>query len=298
MATCHGLARGAMMLLTAVLAVAWMDVVPAQTPAGAFRSGVQLVEVYATVTDGGGRPITDLRQEDFEVYEDGERQSIDVFSAGEFPLTVALGVDRSWSMAGGPLRTASEAAQSFLRALGPQDRSMVVGISSEAEVLAPLSVERAVQLDVLRRLDPWSTTALRDAMIAMLDRLTDEPGRRAVVVFSDGADRYSRASENEVYDAARRSGSLIYPIVIGRRAIPWMDRLADASGGRAFVIRDTRRLAGTLALIAAELRHQYLIGYAPKVEPEVSRGVWHRLRVSVPTRRGAQVRARDGYTSG
>src|SRR5687768_5696716 len=86
-----------------------------------FSSRVQLVEVYATVTDRNGEPVTGLRQSDFEVYENTVRQDISAFAAGEFPLTVALGIDRSWSMAGNSLRLAKQASQAFLRALKPDD---------------------------------------------------------------------------------------------------------------------------------------------------------------------------------
>ena len=80
-----------------------------------------------------------MRREDFEVYENNQLQDISTFAAREFPLTVALSVDRSWSMAGDPLRLAKQASQAFLRALKPGDRSMVVAISSDAEVIAPPS---------------------------------------------------------------------------------------------------------------------------------------------------------------
>src|SRR5688572_32994557 len=105
-----------------------------------------------------------LRREDFEIYENDEIQDVETFVAGEFPLTVALGVDRSWSMAGEPLRLAKQASQAFLRALTPADRSMVVAISSEADVIAPLSADRLNQERAIAALDPWSTTALHDAI--------------------------------------------------------------------------------------------------------------------------------------
>ena len=76
-----------------------------ERPVAQFSSGVQLVEVYATVTDAKGELSTGLRREDFEVYENNQPQEVSAFAAGEFPLTVALGVDRSWSMAGEPLRS-------------------------------------------------------------------------------------------------------------------------------------------------------------------------------------------------
>lgn len=273
-------------------------VLGAQEQIPRFSSRVQLVEVYATVTNASGEPVTGLRQSDFEVYENGARQDISTFVAGEFPLTVALGVDRSWSMAGEPLRLAKQASQSFLRALRPDDRSMVVAISSDAEVIAPLSAERAVQARAVDRLDPWSTTALHDAVIATLDRLEPEEGRQAFVMFSDGTDRYSRASESEVLERARRSNALIYPIAFGKQRPPLLAELAAATGGRSFLLKDARELDATLASIARELRFQYLLGYVP-AHP-VARGAheWRSIRVTLRNApAGIRIRARDGYTT-
>src|SRR5262245_41959403 len=120
-------------------------VVSAQEQLPQFSSSVQLVEVYASVTDSKGEPVTGLRKSDFEVSENGVRQDITTFAAGEFPLTVALGIDRSFSMAGEPLRLAKLASQAFLRELKPGDRSMVVAISNEADIIAPLSTDREAQ---------------------------------------------------------------------------------------------------------------------------------------------------------
>jgi Ca-activated chloride channel family protein len=263
-----------------------------------FSSRVQLVEVYATVTDRTGGPVTGLRQSDFEVYENNTRQDISAFAAGEFPLTVALGVDRSWSMAGNPLRLAKQASQSFLRALKPDDRSMVVAINNEAEVIAPLSASRATQARAIDALDPWSTTALHDAVMATLDRLEPEPGRQALVVFSDGADRYSHATASQVMERARRSNALIYPIAFGKQRPALLAELATVTGGRSFLLRDARELDATLAAIAKELRYQYLIGYAPVDAIEPGEHEWRSIRVALKNApAGVRVRARDGYTT-
>ena len=85
-----------------------------------FSSGVQLIEVYATVTDEKGELVTGLRESDFQVFENDRPQEISAFAAGEFPLTVALGVDRSFSMAGEPLRLAKLASQTFLLLFEPR----------------------------------------------------------------------------------------------------------------------------------------------------------------------------------
>jgi Ca-activated chloride channel family protein len=261
-----------------------------------FSSRVQLVEVYATVSDGKGEPVTGLRQSNFEVYENNTRQDISTFAAGEFPLTVALGVDRSWSMAGEPLRLAKQASQAFLRALRPDDRSMVVAINNDAEVIAPLSANRAAQAVAVDRLDPWSTTALYDAILATLDRLEPEEGRQALVVFSDGTDRYSHATASQVFDRARRSNALIYPIAFGRQQPPFLAELASVTGGRSFVLKDARELDATLATIARELRFQYLIGYVPADASARAAHEWRSIRVALKNApANARIRARDGY---
>jgi Ca-activated chloride channel family protein len=269
-----------------------------QQPIAQFSSSVQLVEVYATVTDGSGSLVTGLKRDDFEVFEDESPQEVSAFAAEEVPVTVALGIDRSWSMAGEPLRLAKAASQAFLRQLGTADRSMAVAIGSDAEVIAPLSNDYAQQMQAIDKLDPWSTTALHDAIVAILDRLDAEKGRLAVVVFSDGEDRYSAATAAQVVARARQSQALIYPITLGRSHPPLAAELAVVSGGRSFLIRDARALDETFASIARELRYQYLLGYAP-MNPG-RRGVreWRSIRVRVKGRTDLRVRARDGYTTG
>ena len=263
-----------------------------------FSSRVQLVEVYASVTDATGEPLTGLRQSDFLVTEDGTPQAITTFTAGEFPLAVALGVDRSWSMAGEKLANAKTAAESFLRLLKPSDRSMVVAISAEAEVIAPLSADRGAQMQAIRRLDPWSTTALHDAIVAALDRLHPEPGRQALVIFSDGADRYSRAKPGDVLARARRSTALVYPIAFGRTRPPLLAELAVLTGGRSYLLKDTRELERTLTAIARELRHQYLLGYTPSKPIAPGDSEWRSIRVELKGNRpGVRIRARDGYST-
>jgi Ca-activated chloride channel family protein len=93
---------------------------------------------------------------------------------------------------------------------------------------------------------------------------------------------------------------LIYPIVFGRTAVPLLSELAALTGGRSFVLRDTRDLDATLGAVARELRHQYLLGYVPGGADRGPAGAWHSIRVRVrgQDRAGLRVRARDGYQSG
>ena len=174
------------------------------------------MEVYATVTGEDGRAVKGLSASDFVILENDVPQKITTFVDGDFPAAVALAIDRSFSMAGTPLTMARTAGRAFVGSLKPDDRAMLVSISGEVEVLAPLSTDKGPLLKALDALDAWSTTSLNDALIRALDLLEGETGRRAIVVLSDGEDRYSNATEAAVVARARRSDVLMYPIAIGK----------------------------------------------------------------------------------
>lgn len=259
-----------------------------------FTSGVNVVEVYAAVTDADGKPVTGLRREDFTVLEDGQPQSVSAFAAGDFPLSVAVALDRSFSMGAKQLPAAVSAARTLLGELRPQDQSMVVAIGSEIEVIAPLSTDRPAQQRALSALQPWGTTGLHDAIVESVEAIQAAKGRRALVLLSDGSDRYSKASASTALDRARRSDVMIYPVAFGRNRPPLFAELAALTGGRSFQPRDPAQLNSTMRAIADELRHQYLLGYTP-ARPIVSGGEqWRTINVRVE-RPGLTVRARDGY---
>lgn len=276
------------------MAIALAVVGVAGAPGGQFTSGVNLVEVYASVTDAQGNAITGLRQSDFELRENGELQTITNFAAGEFPLSVAIGLDRSFSMTGTRLSLAKAAAQAFLEELGPQDQAMILAIGSEVEVAAPLSTSRAAQQVAINKLDAFGTTGLHDAVITAIEEVQPAKGRRALVLLSDGNDRYSKASAADALDRARRSDVMIYPVGIGQARAPLFAELATITGGRSFHAKDGAQLPETLRSIARELRQQYLLGYTPARSPVPGSSEWRSISVSVK-KPEARVRARDGY---
>ena len=280
-----------------VAAVVGIAAVLAGSPArarGQFSSGVNVVEVYATVTDRQGQPVKGLDRADFTVRENGELQQVSTFAAGDFPLSVAVALDRSFSMSGQRLDTARSAARIFLGELKATDESMLIGVGSTTEVLAPLTKDRAAQFDALSRLDAFGTTGLYDAIIAAIDLIQPARGRRALVLLSDGSDRYSTASGAQALEKARAADVLVYPIAFGPARAPVFAELASLTGGRSFHVRDARQLPETVRSIAAELRHQYLLGYSPAKPPVPGSNEWRSIAVTV--RRGdVTVRARDGY---
>jgi Ca-activated chloride channel family protein len=261
--------------------------------AAQFAAGVDLVEVYATVTGPGGELVQGLAAADFTVSEDGQPQAIAAFANTDVPLAVALAIDRSFSIPAAELRAAARAAAGFVKALQPADQVMIIGVGSEVDVLAPLSSDRTAAIDALARVDTWGTTPLYDAARRALDLIHAAAGRRALVLVSDGADRYSRSTAAELIDHARRRNVLVYPVAMGRSRPPVFVELAAVTGGRSALAVEASRLPSLFDAIAAELRAQYLLGYSPQRDT-ASAPRWRSIGVRV-SRPGVSVRARDGY---
>jgi Ca-activated chloride channel family protein len=278
-------------LILALTSAALAEVAHAQ-----FATRVNQVEVYAAVTDASGRAVRDLPREAFRIFENDKPQEISTFVAREFPASVALAIDRSFSMAGKPLTMARTAGHAFIGSLRPDDRAMVVGISGEVEILAPLTSDRGTLFKALANLEPWSSTSLHDALIKSLGLLEGESGRRAIVILSDGEDRYSTATAADVLARARISDVLIYPIAIAKRRAPLFAELAAVTGGRSFHLKDPQELTATLRTVAAALRSQYLIGYAPSDGWHGEGTEWRSIKVAVD-RPGLKIRARSGYST-
>jgi Ca-activated chloride channel family protein len=270
--------------------------------AAQFASGVSLVEVYAAVVDQAGNPVSGLSRADFTVLEDGVPQALSAFAEADFPLAVVVAIDRSFSMAPRKTRGASqplgtaEAARTFLGELRTGDQSMIVAIGSEVETVAPLSTDRAPQLAAVAALTPWGTTGLYDAVISSIDAIRSAKGRRALVLLSDGNDRYSQAPASEALDRARRSDVMIYPVTIGTTQPPIFAQLATLTGGRSFHPRDAEQLDTAMRTIANELRHQYMLGYSPSKPIAAGANEWRAITVRV-NRPNVTVRARDGYVA-
>ena len=258
-----------------------------------FSSGVSVVEVYVTVTDDKGEPIQGLQASDFQLQEDGTTQTIGVFTAGDFPLNAALALDRSFSMAGERLEATKKAAHTFIDELRPSDRVRIVRIGSEFET----DEARTAQHAAIDRIDAWGTTALHDSIIQSLDLIErDGParGRHALLLFSDGADRYSTSTTADVLKRARGANVIVYPVAIGRERPQLFAELASITGGRSLHLRDARGIQEAVKGIARELRYQYLVGYTPTRPLTEDRGEWRSIVVKV-NRPRARVRARDGY---
>jgi Ca-activated chloride channel family protein len=255
---------------------------------------VQIVQVNAVVTSGG-KFVSGLSRDAFRVLDDGENRPLTSFSEAGAPLELVLALDVSGSMADA-LGDVRDAARAFLQALGPQDQATVVAFNDRMYTLARREVDPATRLASLDRLGASGGTALYDVVAAALELLSRQPGRRALVLFSDGDDRNSDTTFAQIQQAVRDGDATVFAVGLGRGAQvkdvkERLEALADASGGRALFADRSDRLKEPFAEIVADLKNQYALGFEPRHD-----GRYHSIAVEVPGRR-VQVRSRRGYTA-
>jgi Ca-activated chloride channel homolog len=184
-----------------------------------FRSGVELINVTATVTDSSGRFASGLRQEDFRIFEDDQPVDVTHFTAERTPVSLGILLDTSGSMAGEKMVAAREAIARFLFALpDPQDEFFLYRFSGNPDLVHDWTSNREAMSRSLARLHPSGGTAMYDAVIESVPMAQGGQNRKkAIVLISDGNDTSSRANLREVRQLVRETEVLVYAIGIDGR---------------------------------------------------------------------------------
>ncbi len=253
---------------------------------------VEVVQVNTVVTDGA-RFVKGLTRDQFRILDDGQPRPITGFQPIGTALELVVAIDVSGSMAGA-LPDVKAAVRTFLAALGPKDQVTLVAFNDNLFTLVRRESDPAARARAVDRLSAWGGTALYDVVVRSLEILSRQVGRRALVVFSDGEDRSSQASYDQVERLVRESDATLFMVGLGRGATiealkEKMERLAEASGGRALFVQRSDQLDQPFAEIVDDLSNQYMLAIDPKHD-----GKWHTITVQVPNTR-YRVRARQGY---
>jgi Ca-activated chloride channel homolog len=274
------------------------------------------------VMDRNGRYIPNLRKEDFRIFENGVEQEVAYFASVEKSFTVALVLDVSGSTQY-QLAQIRDAANTFVSRLRLNDRMMAITFDGKINLLADVADVRAIRQSKLRIPAVTDGTVLYDAVAFTLKRMAQLPGRKAIVLMTDGVDQSSVATLQSTVVGIAEQDVLFYTVQYNtlpqlpqrlsfiknekaRRKVeqrllkgyalsePYLRTLAEKTGGRSYKADDLRDVGPAFEAITAELGVQYSLGYYPKENSSAGGERAIKVRVKYPN---LVVRARDSYTS-
>jgi Ca-activated chloride channel family protein len=257
------------------------------------RTDAVLVPVIVTQR---GQFVRGLKQQDFEVLEDGVPQQVASMVSENAPLDLVLAIDISGSMERA-LPDVKAAVKQLLSKLRPGDAATLVGFNDTLFVVAEREKDQRTREEAVELLTSWGGTALYDATVRALDMVSRDWGRKGVVIFSDGDDRNSLTMRETAMARVQASDAMLYTVGFGGgAAVPSLrkslESYARSTGGRAFFPRHTTELDGVFDDIVAELSNQYVLSYSSTNLKQDAK--WRNIKVQV--RRGKyDIRARRGY---
>jgi Ca-activated chloride channel family protein len=275
-----------------------------------FRSGVDLVSLGVTVLDKKGNLVTDLSREDFEIIEDGRKQTIAEFASGD----QTAGADAAPAMHLGLLLDTSEsmdedmkftktAAVKFLNTLLDAVDVTVVDFDTEVRLARYGQNDFARLIERIRQRKATGWTALYDAIGVYLDGAAGQDGRKIMLLYTDGGDTRSSTSLHELLDLLKASDVTVYAIgelehqsssgALEARTV--LQQIAETTGGQAFFPLSVKQLDEIYGKVLAQIRAQYTIGYLSTNDKKD--GSWRKIEIKVARRDGRdyRVRARKGY---
>jgi Ca-activated chloride channel homolog len=229
---------------------------------------VNLIELPVMVVDHAGVPVTDLKQTDFTVLEDGKPQKITTFNyASNLPIAAGVLIDHSGSMKPRMAQAKAAALEFFKKIMKGGDRAFATGFAFDAVSSAPFVTDVAsLEQQVNAIPDASGGTSLYDAIVTGLYRFRTLQGRKALIILTDGEDTTSRTSYDDMLTYARSARVPLYFIGVGlglfdASGISKMKTLAAETGGIAYFIHDIKALGETYTQLEKDLRSQYLIAY-------------------------------------
>ncbi|WP_321471317.1 VWA domain-containing protein [uncultured Paludibaculum sp.] len=261
-----------------------------------FQARGRVVEAYATVTDSHGRYADDLNSGQFTILEEGESKPVFAFESRMAGVSVALVFDTSGSMVS-TLPKLKSAALQLLDDLRPVDSAAVYTFDDTVTALVPFAEDKEAAKRAILKLHACGVTALYEALVRVNHDLAARAGKKAIIVFTDGADNASMLSARLAIEKAKQRGVPIFTIAQGEAVfhpelVSELNNIAQSTGGVPFLIHKPGEIAEVFEKISQDLAHGYLVAFQPSSGEH--RG-WRKINVEVKGAKGLQVRARQGY---
>lgn len=285
----------AMVVFTATLSL--LRPVQGQTQAPVIRVKAPLVEVYASVYDRNGKYVEGLARDSFRIFEDGKPQQITNFEAESGKLSCAILLDSTGSM-NEALPRVKNSIVKLIDLLGAEDAVAIYTFDSRLVVRQDFTTDKTAAKRAVLRTRAEGQTALFDALSEVVQEISKRPGKKALLVFSDGDDNASVLNSSSAVMRAKRAGIPLYAIAEGEatrshQLRKLLDDLSKHTGGACYQARSPNEIEEVFQKIAIDLRHLYMLTYRPA--PASREGEWRRIEVVLAGQNDYRVRSKEGY---
>jgi len=261
-----------------------------------FRVETRLVEVYATIRDNHGRYLDGLTKDRFQVLDEGVPQTVTAFESNSAKLTCAVLIDTTGSMAG-VLPVVKNSVLHLIDELRDEDLIGVYSFNTRLMRLQDFTEDKAAAKQAVLRTRAAGSTALFDAIAELAYEIAPRSGKKAIVVFTDGADNSSLLNAQSAVKRAKKAGVPVYTIAEGEavQTKPLLDELKDVAertGAQSYLAHKTHDIGNIFAEISDDLQHTYMLAFKPQPSGEPK---WRAIQVTVSGVKDPKIRAKEGY---
>ncbi len=282
---------------SAIITVAAIFSARAQQPSTVIKLDVHLVEVYATVYDHKGAFVDGFSRDDFQVFDEGQSERITNFETGAQSLSCGILLDTTGSMAEALPRVKNSILK-LIDSLDPQDSVALYTFDTRLTVRQEFTTDKLAAKRAVLRTRAEGETALFDALSEAAQDIAQRPGKKALIVFTDGDDNASILNAAASVTRAKKLGIPLYSIAEGEATTSanlrrLLNELSQRTGGTSYTVKKPADIEQVFQKIAEDLKHLYMIAYQPPAIPGETK--WHKIEVAVKGMKDYRIRAREGY---
>jgi Ca-activated chloride channel homolog len=261
-----------------------------------FRVDTRLVEVYATVRDNHGRYMDGLTRDRFQVLDNGVPQTVTAFESNSSRFTCAILIDTTGSMAG-VLPVVKNSVTHLIDELRDEDSVGVFSFNTRLNQLQDFTQNKAAAKQAVLRTRAAGATALFDAIAELAYQIAPRNGKKAIVVFTDGADNSSLLNAQAAVKRAKKAGVPVYAIAEGealgsKSLLDELKDVAEMTGAQSYLAHKASDIVNIFARISEDLQHTYMLAFQPAPNPVPK---WRTIQLTVSGLKEPKIRAKEGY---
>jgi VWFA-related protein len=255
-----------------------------------------MIEVFVTVLDRKGKYVSGLTQDHFEIFDNGSSCPISAFEPVASKLSCAILLDRTGSMLAA-MPVVKNAVLRFIDAFRENDLFAVYSFNTSLHTIQEFTQDKSAAKQAVLHTIAQGATALFDSLSEVAQQLSQQKGKKVIVVFTDGSDNSSYLDASSVVHRVKMLGIPVYAMAQGEALqnvglMKTLQEMSRATGATSFALKKSSEVEGVFQAISTDLQHSYMIAYTP---PDVKDTRWRTIRVNVKDLKDARIHAREGY---